>query len=362
MVDINNSFTLSDDQVLQAKDLIKKKYINEYLLEHIRLGSEEKALRALGRKYAKVIAEAYDIGLDDPVEYLLNTIGVHEIFRFILTHPDTDHMTGLARLQQEIDSGALTMSNFWNLPTIKTITDFKSDEEKASWKTYEVWRNSSFSRTFLKGSKNKYFNRDEASNPPGDGIYILSPDEQLLADAHERYDSKSDIYNNASYILKIVYGEARIILGGDAFGSEGSTSPGNEPQDDNLPNAWQYLLNTTPGWIKDVTLLKASHHGLESGFHPEAVELMNPKITIVSEGEKQDQDVQHRYPDETLSTRFYGTIVVDAYDTGEVVLWTREYREDHGSLALSNDFGLWLNAKSYVLKDSLLHRPLTKQL
>ena len=326
VVDINNGKTLTDNEENHFKQLQKESKQLTYLVER------------------------YTIELDDPIDYLRHKIGCRTIIRFILTHPDCDHLTGMARLQQEMNAGSLAVYNFWNLDTIKKINEFKSDEEEESWNTYQKWKNKDFSRSYTRGDSYQYFNLDREGNPPGDGIHILSPDKKLLEDAKNRFPTKPDIYNNTSYILLLKYGQAKIILGGDAFGSEGSTSPSNNPQDGTLPNAWQYLLNTTDhNQLKNIALLKASHHGLESGLHPKAVELMNPQITIISEGPKQDQDAQPRYPNQTLSTRFYGTIVADVFVDGTVRLWTRKFRKNHGSRSEKNSLGFFLNDKSFLI-------------
>ncbi len=138
------------------------------------------------------------------------------------------------------------------------------------------------------------------------------------------------------------------------FGNYGSTSPADEPQDENMPNAWQYILNShhyeypANRVLPDVTLLKASHHGLESGYHDKAVPLMNPKLTIVSEGPKTDADAQHKYPNKAMSTRLYGNIVADVYDDGQILVWTQKSEPQHGSLDRTNSTGYFLNAKSVV--------------
>lgn len=325
--------------------------LDNYLNEQMKSGIEGLNLIKLGVIHRMNMAESIKSELDDPVDYLLNKLNIKTIFRFILTHPDCDHLTGLSRLEQEIANNKLTIHNFWSFSNIKVVSSFKSDDERKNWETYKSWEKREFHHEFLKGNENKYFNKDQNGNHPGDGIYILSPDRALLDDADKRYISKADIYNNTSYVLLIKFGLAKIILGGDAFGSEGSTSPANEPQNDYKPNSWQYLLNDSSlkEELKDITLLKASHHGLESGFHPLAVKLMNPKITIISEGEKQDQDVQQRYPNNTLSTRFYGTILAELQEDGTALISTKKYRENHGSINTTNKLGFYYNSKSFIV-------------
>jgi len=358
MIDVNNGALLNDIENEQLEEYVENNFQMAYLVDQVmHNNNKERALMEVYEKHRKEILEAFEIELDDPIDYFLGRVG-NSIFRFVLTHPDADHFTGLARLEKEMSNSSLTISNFWSLPSTKSIESFKSDNEEESWKTFLEWRDRSFHRNYTQGASAKYFNINEDGSSGGDGISVLSPDAKIVTDAHERYASKKDIYNNASYILKLQQGKANVILGGDAFGNQGSTSPSDVPTENYMPNAWKHVLDSIPKEIENVDLLKASHHGLESGYHDKAVERMNPKITIVSEGKKQDQDAQSRYPNATLSTRWYGTIVADVHESGEVVIWTRKFRGDHDSLDLTNELGFYFNKKSFLHRGSLVYRSL----
>ena len=68
-------------------------------------------------------------------------------------------------------------------------------------------------------------------------------------------------------------------------------------------------------------LLKASHHGRDSGFHLEAVKHMKPKHAVVSVGSKPDTDSTHKYRghcDYIHTTREYGDIVFTISDDGTI--------------------------------------------
>ena len=63
--------------------------------------------------------------------------------------------------------------------------------------------------------------------------------------------------------------------------------------------------------IKNITILDASHHGRDSGFHAEAVSHMNLEFVLVSVGKKPKTDASNkyrRYSDNVWSTRWKGNI------------------------------------------------------
>ncbi len=80
--------------------------------------------------------EAKKAGLTDPVGYFKSVFPDKEIFRFILTHPDMDHMSGLNRL---INEGSIYIRNFWDTAHNKAFLP-------------EDWENSPYKRVKGDGS------------------------------------------------------------------------------------------------------------------------------------------------------------------------------------------------------------------
>ena len=76
--------------------------------------------------------------------------------------------------------------------------------------------------------------------------------------------------NLCSYVLLITYKDFKFVLAGDAE-----------------KESWDYIVENYSDKISNVNVLKAAHHGRESGFHEEAVKLMNPEYTVVSVGKNQ---------------------------------------------------------------------------
>ncbi|GDY33990.1 ComEC/Rec2 family competence protein [Gandjariella thermophila] len=151
---------------------------------------------------------------------------------------------------------------------------------------------------------------DSASYWVEDGIEILSPTSSLIEDCNERGD-----YNNCSYVLKISYAGRAVVLPGDAEAA-----------------AWQSTLdNPGPEAIK-CDLLKASHHGRESGFHESAVNAMSPDAVICSVGKKPSTDASDKYAARgatVLSTRYHGTITAKIWGDGDIWITDRNGNRIH---------------------------------
>ena len=66
-------------------------------------------------------------------------------------------------------------------------------------------------------------------------------------------------------------------------------------------------------------MLKASHHGRDSGYHEEAVRHIAPEYTIVSVGKKPNTDASNKYrrhSQHVWSTRWKGNIVLTVNPDG----------------------------------------------
>ena len=165
----------------------------------------------------------------NPVAYMQER-AIASIFRFILTHPDMDHMDGIKALSDEFPP-----SNFWDTNNQKEIDDSSwssSQYNKADWDHYKNIRDtkpSSDPKRFanLSGDNGQYWNRGEDGSHGGDGIMILAPTQKLVDEANRTGD-----YNDCSYVLLYRTGDKKIIFGGDSH-----------------DNTWEHILDT---WNTDV--------------------------------------------------------------------------------------------------------------
>jgi beta-lactamase superfamily II metal-dependent hydrolase len=282
MIDINNSHSLpEDDEVLLAAHL-------DLSLSDFRMGT-----------IAKKSWEQYYKGLlVDPRDYWRDHFAGRRLFRYIQTHPDMDHMGGLASL---FWGEKVALGNFWDHDHGKTMqkSDFDhSPHDWNDWLAYTCLRHGKHAdrapHTVIKRL------RDETGDYwTEDGLTILSPTSDLID-----YCDQIDKYNNSSYVLRLDYGGRRIILPGDA----------ERP-------AWGSIAAAYDTGELACDLLKAAHHGRESGYSESAVNTMSPDFVICSIGKKPDTDAsdQYRSHDATvLSTRHRGTIVVQIWADGEI--------------------------------------------
>lgn len=286
MIDINRSSEFDNETV---KEIIE---------ESNKLNFYDKTLLKLNYNKGKVNSKyvlascGYDIDLTDPVQYLKDN-DIYSIFRFISTHPHMDHLTGLSSVESYL-------SNIWICDNdFSQDESLLSDNQKEDWDLYVDFRNNiGESVNSIKvldvreGSSADFYEQD--------GISILAPTDDLLELSKDK-----DNRNIMSTVLLIKYGDCKIILGGDA---ENDT--------------WDYIKENYSDEISGISILKASHHGRDSGYHQEAVKLMNPEYTIVSVGKKPDTDASNKYrqySDYVYSTRWKGNIVFDCYTDGTVV-------------------------------------------
>ena len=239
--------------------------------------------------------------LVDPAEFFKQRFYGREVFRFILTHPDMDHMSGLYRLFSS-EQESISLINFWDTEHSKTMSevDFTRPGAKGTW---QDWQEYLRIRSSMTSAKVLYNYRDDSRQYwDEDRITILSPTTQLAEDANSRQE-----WNRLSYVLMVEYCGRRIVLGGDAD-----------------VGAWADIYARYADDGLKVDLLKASHHGRDSGYYQPAVKAMDPKFTVVSVGKKPDSDASNKYrhySQKVLSTRFHGTIHAQLSAHGEIVIY-----------------------------------------
>ena len=230
--------------------------------------------------------------LTDPIEYLQDNFKGRPLFRFILTHPDMDHMSGLDELASKV-----SILNFWDTEHNKTISEDDwegSPYNLKEWEQYLKFRGSSEDPKCLK------LHRGDTSECcwTQDGIKIMSPSPHLVG-----ISNTTSEYNHLSYVLMVEYAGFKVLLGGDA-----STE------------AWDDILKELGKESLESDIFLAPHHGSENNIHEEAFEKMTPEYMIVSvaEGVEYDYDYYSRLATKgVLSTKHYSTIKLEVSDSGD---------------------------------------------
>lgn len=262
MVDINNSQNYDADS---HKELMEEEYA-----KHI---NRDAATRAA------LVDERNE--LVDPIAFFKDQFKGRSLFRFILTHPDMDHMRGIANLFNEIE-----VVNFWDTANNKPAPDFRNQSDARDWNAYQ--RRRAQAKHFLRGSQAYALNREEDGSAGGDGISVLSPTSALIEDCN-RAGKSIDL----SLVLQVVYAGRRILLPGDAEAV-----------------AWKNMVSAYGNKLRS-DVLKASHHGRDSGYHLEAIRAIEPAVTVTSVGRKPSTDAHQKYAyhcNSVFSTRYYGTV------------------------------------------------------
>jgi len=198
----------------------------------------------------------------NPIEYM-NSFGYRNIFRFILTHPDMDHMDGI-----ELLFSTFRPTNFWDTNHNKEMSIWELAEskyDKKDWQFYQTIRNSKDSPKTLNyyaGTEHKYFNQDD-NGTGGDGLYILSPYKHLL---DRQNQLKSNDYNDCSYVILFYCQGKKIVFSGDSHDS-----------------TWEEILDADSKYrqyIEDVDVLVAPHHGRHSDRDFSFLDVLRPKMSL----------------------------------------------------------------------------------
>ena len=194
----------------------------------------------------------------NPVEYL-KKFNINSVFRFILTHPDMDHMDGIKDFFEHFSP-----INFWDTDNNKEMKfEQGSPYNEEDWNFYKQIRDNNSQTdpkrlTLYSGSEGQFWSQDVNGQSPGDALHILAPTSKLVKQANE-----TENYHDASYVVLYHGNGGRILLCGDSH-----------------DNTWEHILDNWKNVVKDVDLLIAPHHGRKSGRSYEFLDTVNPKMTF----------------------------------------------------------------------------------
>lgn len=201
----------------------------------------------------------------NPVCYLKEH-GIDSVFRFILTHPDMDHLDGIKSFFDQF-----APVNFWDIDNhVKKEFEEGSPYNPKDWEFYQNLRdtgpdNDPKRLTLLSGQEGKYWNVGENGSGGGDGFTILAPSSTLVNEAHD-----CDDYNDCSYVLLYKTDGHRIVFGGDSH-----------------DKTWDYILSNHEESVTNIDLLVAPHHGRKSGRSYDFLNVLKPKMTFFGNARSQ---------------------------------------------------------------------------
>jgi competence protein ComEC len=294
MIDINNSKSLPDtdiDALAENKGLPIWMFKRSRYMVEGRYRSWEEYHRSL---------------LVDPADYYKANFAGRSIFRHVQTHPDMDHMSGLHRFYWQ---EKIPIENFWDIAHNKELDE--EDFENSGY-AYEDWLVYQLLRAGRGPDEQEHkainnLRRNVGHYWTDDGIEVLSPTSDLIDTCNLK-----ECYNDCSYVLKIDYVGRSVILPGDAESA-----------------AWSSMLDDLGPKALRCDVLKASHHGRESGYHKDAVTAMSPDVVICSVGKKPSTDASDEYAShgaQVLSTRYHGTITVTIRYDGDI--WIDDHNDE----------------------------------
>jgi competence protein ComEC len=154
------------------------------------LSSNSDAFSRILREYAAdqaaraEVARRAKLELTDPIAFLKTHYPHERPFRFILTHPDLDHMRGVKSLYENVG-----ITNIWDTLHTKPTPHYRSDADKEDWEFYRSLREGTVEITpknYTRGDSFFAFGKEEDGRPGGDNIEILSPTSALVGRATPR--------------------------------------------------------------------------------------------------------------------------------------------------------------------------------
>ena len=206
-------------------------------------------------------------GAGKQVVSYLKELGVNKLDIVVATHPDADHIGGLIPVLQSIDIG-----QFYDSGKVHTSQTF---EEMLT----------------LIDTKNIPY------HVPTTGENIAFDDDLIVKVLNANEHATDN--NDASIVLKIVYGNVSFLLTGDA---------GIALEKDMLQNDIQ------------ATVLKAGHHGSNTSSSEKFIQAVQPEVTVLSYGEGNKYGHPHAEVVERLQA--VGSKIYATAEAGTVIVST----------------------------------------
>ena len=233
---------------------------------------------------------------EDDRPWLLEELRVQakdkEIFRFISTHPDQDHLMGLEYLDQ-----IMPIWNFYCVANTATKEDVTND-----FSHYCKLRDGDKAFYIYKNCSRKWMNVTDAKRGSA-GMQILWPDVRnadyraALQDANE-----GNSPNNISPIITYSAGN------GGSFAWMGD-----------LETDFMEKIENEVDW-PNIDILFAPHHGRDSGKIPKTIlSAMDPSIIIIGEAPSQYLNYYGDY--NTITQNSAGTIAFECVETNKIHIY-----------------------------------------
>ncbi|SDR29382.1 Metal-dependent hydrolase, beta-lactamase superfamily II [Rhizobiales bacterium GAS113] len=239
---------------------------------------------------------------EDIVQELKTESKEKGVTRFISTHPDEDHIQGIAYLDKE-----MPIVNFYCIKNEAT-----KEDESDSFKHYCSLRDSDKAYYVKKGCTRRWMNQANEERGPS-GINILWPDASNANFNDELQNAKNGTkFNNISLVASYTAAnEARMLWLGD------------------LETSFMKSIEDHIS-LSHVHVVFAPHHGRDSGKIPDSwLDKLKPKIIVIGEAPSRHLNYYAGY--DTLTQNMAGDITFDCDDAGKIHIYAsnEEYEVDY---------------------------------
>jgi beta-lactamase superfamily II metal-dependent hydrolase len=243
---------------------------------------------------------------DNPIEYL-KKLTTNRIFRFIITHPDMDHLDGIEDLYE-----IFKPINTWDTDNNKHIdlSNFCAKYNKEDWNFYKKLRDRLYTDT---KRLTYYSNTTPCQYWDSDNINVLCPTQKLVKEANE---NSSEDYNDVSYVIlftppKKGGGHWKIIFGGDSHDA-----------------SWKHIINTYEKEVSNIDILFAPHHGRSSQRDWSFLDVLKPTLTLMGNASS-EYLAYDKYTGLHITNNQAGYIILDiSPDAIKVYVKNKNYAAD----------------------------------
>lgn len=195
-----------------------------------------------------------------PLNHLKNHYGVKQLDYVIITHPHLDHIDDILNFDSLSPKVLCRPSQLTNAEVLKDVR--KQDEDK--FKKYCELND--------RYTGNITGTTDDPTIPANYGDMKIS--------IFHSNTCSHDNFNNHSIVAVFEFASIKVVIPGD-----------------NQKESYDELLKSQnfQSAIKNSDLLLAPHHGRDSGVNKEFIDLVNPRLTVVSDGRFCDTSANATY-------------------------------------------------------------------
>lgn len=242
----------------------------------------------------------------NPISYLKRH-GISQPFRFILSHPDMDHLDGFDALCKQVG-----VTNFWDSGLRKTKPGFDgSPYQEKDWDTYASIINKQREGVTvinnIAGAKFAFANEGDPDNH-GDCLDIIAPDAALVKAANESED-----HNDGSYVIVYRSEGGKIVFPGDAH-----------------DGTWEFVIKNYSSNVANCTVLIAPHHGRDSDRSHDFLDTLKPGLSLFgyADSEHLSYDAYNQRDLLHITNNQAGNVVMETSSTGiDIFIENRKFAE-----------------------------------